>query len=119
MLLHRTRLIPDDDGADPAWWPDHTLIPFTDAACDAILDHALSCLIMARGGNLRDPGATISTLVSLIAEADARLIETVADAREYGYTWNLIAERLGSTIPAARHRYADYARWRRELDRVD
>ncbi len=35
-----------------------------------------------------------------------------------GYTWDRIAERLGSTIPAARHRYAEYARWRR-LHRFD
>jgi hypothetical protein len=118
-LLHRSHPIPCDGGADHSWWPDHTLIPFTDAACDAILDHALSCLVLTRGGNVHDPGATISTLVSLVAEADARLIETVADAREYGYTWDLIAQRLGSTISAARHRYADYARWRRQADRVD
>lgn len=40
----------------------------------------------------------------------------VADARCHGYTWNRIAERLGTTIPAARHRYAEYARCRRQLD---
>ena len=118
MLTH-PQPSPDDDCVDHDWWPDHTLIPFTDAACDAILDHALSCLVMARGGKLRDPGATISTLASFAAEADARLIEAVADAREYGYTWDHIAQRLGSTISAARHRYADYARWRREVDRLD
>ena len=100
---------------DPTpWWPDHTLIPSTDAACRAILDHALTCLILVRGGDPRDPGAAISTLVTLIAGADALLPDAVADARHRGYTWNRIAERLGSTIPAARRRYADYARCRRQ-----
>jgi len=103
-----------DSPAEPAWWPNHTLIPFADVTSRAILDHALTCLILVRGGDPRDPGAAISTLVTLIAGADALLPDAVADARHRGYTWNRIAERLGSTIPAARRRYADYARCRRQ-----
>ncbi len=98
---------------DHSLWPDHTLIPFGDAASRAILDHAVACLVLVRGGDRYDPGATISTLVTLMVDAETRLADLVADARDRGYTWNRVAERLGSTILAARHRYAAYARWRR------
>jgi len=109
----------DDSAADTVWWPDHTLIPFADLASRAILDHALSCLVLVRGGDLRDPGAAISTLVTLIAEAEARLPDAVVDARVQGYTWSRIAERLGCTISAARHRFADHARCRQQLRLFD
>ena len=102
-----------------AWWPDHTLIPGTDTICRAILDSALASLILARGGDQHDPGAVISTLVSLIADAGDRLPDAVADARVHGYTWNRVAERLGTTIPAARHRFAGYVRRPRQLDLFD
>jgi hypothetical protein len=88
-------------------------------ASRAILDHALTCLVLVRGGDPRDPGAAISTLVTLIAEAEARLPDAVVDARVRGYTWNRIAERLGCTISAARHRFADHARCRRQLRLFD
>jgi hypothetical protein len=94
---------------------DYTRIPFGDEVSHAILDHALACLTLIRGGDPQDPGATIATLVSLIIDAQARLPDAVADARDHGYTWNRIAERLGGTIPAARRRYAGYARDRRQL----
>jgi hypothetical protein len=109
----------DDSPAESAWWPDHTLIPFADVASRAILDHALTCLVLVRGGDLRDPGAAISTLVTLIAEAEARLPNAVVDARVHDYTWNRIAERLGSTISAARHRFAHHARCRQQLRLFD
>ncbi len=104
---------------DHSLWPDHTLIPFDDAVSRAILDHAVACLILVRGGDLDDLGATISTLVTVIVDAQTRLPDLVAAARDRGYTWNRIAERLGSTIPAARHHYADYARCRRRLHLFD
>lgn len=109
----------DDSPAEHTWWPDHTLIPFADLASRAILDHALTCLVLVRGGDPRDPGAAISTLVTLIAEAEARLPDAVVDARVRGYTWNRIAERLGCTVSAARHRFADHARCRRQLRLFD
>ena len=101
------------------WWPDHTLVPSTDDACRAILDHAVTCLILVRGGDQHDPGAAISTLASLIADADDQLLDAVADARAHGYTWNRIAERLGTTIPAARHRFAGHLRRTRQLNLFD
>jgi hypothetical protein len=115
-MLPRPRPLPRYD-LDTA--PDHTVIPSCDATSRAILDRALTCLILARGGTPREPGATISTLASLLVEADARLYDAVADARSRGYTWNRIAERLGGTIPAARHRFAGYARWARQLELFD
>lgn len=72
-----------------------------------------------RGGNPHDPGAVISTLVSLIADADDRLPDAVACAHARGQTWNRVAERLGATISAARHRFAGYVRPPRQLDLFD
>ena len=118
-MLGLVRHSPHRTLGERAWWPDRTLIPSTDAACRAILDHALACLILVRGGDPHDPGAVISTLVSLIADADDRLPDAVADARHHGYTWNRVAERLGSTISAARHRFAGYVRRPRQLDLFD
>ena len=109
----------DNPPAESVWWPDHTLIPFADLTSRAILDHALTCLVLVRGGDVRDPGAAISTLVTLIAEAEARLPDAVVDARVHGYTWNRIAERLGSTVSAARHRFSDHARCRLQLRLFD
>ncbi len=114
MLFRRADLIPHHH-LDHSWWPDHTTIPFPDAASAALLDHAVACVVLLRGGDLQDPGSTISTLVIFINEAQSRLPDLVAHARDRGYTWDRIAERLGSTIPAARHRYADYVRLRRQL----
>jgi hypothetical protein len=91
---------------------DRTRIPFTDLTCRNVLVAATACLVLDRGGDRDDPGATISVLVSLLAEAQAWLIEVVADARHHNYTWDSIAEYLASTVPAARHRYAAYAAWR-------
>jgi len=102
-----------------AWWPDHTVIPGTDAVSRAILDRAVACLILVRGGDPHDPGAVISTLVSLIADADDRLPDAVAGARAHGYTWNNVAERLGTTVPAARHRFAGHVLRPRKLDLFD
>lgn len=94
--------------------PDHTQFPFCDTDSRTLLEKAVDDLVMFRGGSYGDPGATISALMSLAAEAAAWLFDAVADARDYTYTWDAIAARLGSTIPFARHRYARYANWRRD-----
>jgi len=103
----------DSDDCDHTRQPDYTAIPFGDLASRTILEVAVLDLTLYRGGQYGDPGATISVLVSLDAEAQAWLIEAVADARDFGYSWDRIAERLGSTVSAARHRYAAYAAGRR------
>lgn len=92
---------------------DHTAIPFTDIASRTILEAAVLDLTLFRGGSYGDPGASLSVLASLIADAQDLLLTTVADALDFGYTWNLIASRLGSSVSAARHRYAADANWLR------
>jgi hypothetical protein len=65
---------------------DRTQFPFTDLACRTILEAAALDLLLYRRGGYGDPGATISVLVGLVAEAQAWLIEVVAGARDHGYT---------------------------------
>ncbi len=108
---------PDLGYPDVDPWPDRTAIPDTDAECRVLIDDAVSSLVAVRGGSPRDPGAIVSVLVSLAIEADARLPDAVADARDQGYTWDAIADRLATTVPAARHRYAWYARARPSFPR--
>ena len=91
----------------------HVRIPFCDACSRAIVEQAVLDLVGYRGGSHGDPGSSISILVSLIAEAEGWLPELVADARDHGYSWSQIAERLAITVSAARHRYAAYSVWRR------
>ena len=93
---------------------DRTEFPYGDLHSQTILEQAVLDLVMYRGGEYGAPGASISALLSLIAEAESWLYELVADARDYGYTWSQIADRLASTVPAARHRYAAYTIWRRD-----
>jgi hypothetical protein len=119
MLFRHAELISHRHLDDDSWWPNHTTIPFSDAASSAILDHAIACIVLLRGGDLQDPGSAISALVTFIVDAQSRLPDLVADARDRGHTWNHIAQRLGCTIPAARHHYADYVRLRRELGPFD
>ena len=113
-----TGALPEPDDYDPDEWenpagPDvHGWIPFTDAASRTILQAAVLDLVTHRGGCDDDAGVAISVLVSLLAEAECWLPELVADARDQSYSWDLIAERLGTTISTARHRYAAYAIWR-------
>ena len=93
---------------------DRTEFPFTDRACQVVLEDAVLILASDRGGCYGDPGASISVLVSLVAEAQAWLVELVADARDFGYTWDSIADRLSCSASTARHRYAAHAIWRRD-----
>ena len=95
--------------ADPF---DRTALPATDATTAELIDAAVATLIRCRHGRPDDAGAAVSALVSLAAEAEARLDDAVADARQQGCTWDQIAERLASTVPTARRRYAAYTRWR-------
>lgn len=89
-------------------------VPFCDLASRVVLEHAALDLVACRGGEYGDPGPNLSVLTSLIAEGEAWLPELVADARDYGYTWSQIADRLATTVSAARNRYAGYAIWRHQ-----
>lgn len=70
---------------------------------------------MLRGAARGDTAAALSSLASLIAEAQARLPDAVADARDTAHTWVEIATRLATTASTARRRYGDYVRWRANL----
>jgi hypothetical protein len=114
-----TASLPEPDDHDPGEWESsaqlphvHGWIPFTDAASRTILEAAVLDLVTHRGGCDDDASVAISVLVSLLAEGECWLPELVADARDQSYSWDLIAERLGTTISTARHRYAAYAIWR-------
>lgn len=95
----------------------HSAVPFTDADTVTLVDQAVESLVLMRSPlELGDAGATISALVSLTAEAQSRLPEAVADARDEGYSWEDIASRLATTVTTTRRRYAAHARWRVPLN---
>lgn len=100
---------------DPITAGARTAIPYTDADTAAVVETALRCLLARRGADNIDHIARLSVLVSLLAEADGRLPDAVADARDQGCTWDQIAMAMASTVPAVRHRYAVHARWRRTM----
>ncbi len=80
-----------------------------------MVEEAVESLVCLRGSGPGDAGAVLSCLASLIAEAQARLPDAVADARDRDYTWPEIATRLAATASTARRRYAAYAHWRAGL----
>jgi hypothetical protein len=89
-----------------------SLHPYIDEQSDALVEDAVACLVWLRGSERGDAGAALSALASLIAEAQGRLPDAVADARERGETWAEIAARLASTASTVGRRYRDYTRWR-------
>jgi hypothetical protein len=92
---------------------DRTAIPYTDDNTYALIDDAAYTLTIFRAPmSFGDAGAAVSVFVSLAAEADGRLHDAVADARDQGYTWDQIADRLATSESTARRRYAAYATWR-------
>lgn len=96
---------------------DRSAIPFTDEHTMVIVQQAVESLVLLRSPlHLGDAGATISALVSLAAEIDARLPDAVADARDQDYRWADIADRLATTAITARRRYAPHTRWRPPLE---
>lgn len=89
---------------------DRTVVPYTDAASATLLDSAIDALVTVRGGRPSDPVARLSVLASLSAEVDERTHHVVARARSRKVSWEIIAERLATTPPRARSRYAVSAR---------
>lgn len=93
---------------------DRAMHPYTDADTAMILDQAVAALVVLRAPMwLGDPGPVLSVLVSLGAEAGGRLYAAVADAYDQGYSWDQIASRLATTVPAAHRRHAGSGAWRR------
>ena len=88
---------------------DHTAIPATDCVTAALIDGAVAELVRWRHGCPDDAGARVAALVSLAVEADDRLHDAVADARDQRYSWDDIAQRLATSTATARRRFADYA----------
>jgi hypothetical protein len=96
-------------GEEPG--PGFTAIPYTDTASAGLIDEAVRALVILRGGSAHDPGASLSVLVSLAAEAEARIPDAVWLARvRHGYSWGQVAERLGLVTETVRRRYGDYVR---------
>jgi hypothetical protein len=92
---------------------DRTLMPYIDADTAAVLERAVMTLVLLRAPMwLGDAGPAISVLVSIAYEADSLLFEAVADARDQGYSWDQIADRLATSLATARRRYGAYTRWR-------
>ncbi len=95
---------------------DRSLCPYTDAGTATAVDHAVATLVVLRAPMWSgSPGPVISVLVSLACEADGRLYDAVADARDQGYSWDQIVSRLATSVATARRRYASYSRWRSAL----
>jgi hypothetical protein len=86
--------------------------PRTDAKSRAVLDAAVESLGRLRLPNawLGDGGAEIHLLGSLMAEAELQLPQSVALARDQGYSWAEIGDLLGVTRAAAWQRFAQPAR---------
>lgn len=96
---------------------DRTVYPYTDADTATVVDQAVTTLVVLRAPMwLGDAGPTISVLVSLVGEADSRLYDAVADARDQGYSWDQVASRLATSVSTARRRCGPYSRWRRTDD---
>jgi hypothetical protein len=91
---------------------DHTAVPATDCVTGTLIDGAVTELVRWRNGCPDDAGARVSALVSLAVEADDRLHDAVADARDQRYSWDEIAQRLATSTTTARRRFAAYARMR-------
>ncbi len=96
-------------GEEPG--PGYTAIPYTDTDSAGLVDDAVRALVILRDGSPHDPGATLSVLVSLGAEVEARIPDAVWLARaRHGYSWGQVAERLGLVTETARRRYGDYVK---------
>jgi hypothetical protein len=86
---------------------DHYLPPTVDEATEAVLDQAVDTLANLRGmGWNGDAATSLHLLTSLIAEAQQRLPQAVADARDQDCSWAEIADLLGVTRASAWPRYA-------------
>lgn len=59
-----------------------------------------------------DAGAVLSSIWFLTYEADRLSWDAVADARERGYSWDEVAERLHGDALEVERRYGCYWHWR-------
>jgi hypothetical protein len=100
---------------------DRTVEPYRDDDAMQLVDDLVDCLIVCRSGSTYDAGARLSVTASLMADLEARLPETIFEARGQGYTWGEVAARLAMPESTTRQRYGDYVARRKEmpLDTID
>src|SRR5579859_5900482 len=89
--------------------------PYRDDDTISLVDDLIDTLIICRSGSTADAGAQLSIIASLTAELDARLPETIFEARDQDYTWAQIAARLNFAESTIRHRYGDYVACRKDM----
>ena len=88
---------------------NRALHPDNDADSAEILDEAVSALVLLRAPMwLGDAAVTTSVLVTLASEAEGRLHDAVAAARDQDHNWEEIARSLGTSVSTARRRYGDH-----------
>ena len=86
---------------------DHYLAPATGEDTERVLEEAIATLATLRNLPwLGDAGATLHLLTSLIEQAERRLPQAVADARDQDYSWAKIADLLGVTRASAWQHYS-------------
>jgi len=84
--------------------------PFCDQASQAVVDQAVASLGTVRDPDwLGDAGVRLHVLASLIAQATALLPDTVAEARDQGYSWAEISDRLGIAATTAERHFSQRA----------
>jgi hypothetical protein len=87
-----------------------TAAPLCDQASQAVLDEAITSLGIVRDPDwLGDAGVRLHVLASLIAQATALLPPTVAEARQQGYSWGHIGQRLGIAATTAKRHFHQHA----------
>lgn len=94
---------------------DRTKQPYRDEDTTELVNDLVDSLIIFRSSSTSDAGAQLSVITSVTAELDARLPETIFEARNQAYTWAEIAERLEMPESTVRHRYSDYVTRRKEM----
>ena len=79
---------------------------FTDQASAAVLDEAVTELVLLRfPASIGDAAAELHALTALILQAQARLPNAVARALDQDYDWRDIACCLNRTTASTRRRY--------------
>jgi len=88
---------------------NRSLHPYNDADSAEVMEEAVSALVILRAPLwLGDAAVTSSVLVTLAREAQGRLRDAVAAARDQDYSWEEIARHLGTSVVVARRRYGDH-----------
>lgn len=99
----------------PERWQMHdpranrALRPYNDVDSAEVFGEAVSALVLLRAPMwLDDAAVTTSVLVTLAGEAEGRLRDAVAAARDQDHSWEEIAHSLGTSVLIARRRYGDH-----------